>query len=404
MSREQAGKILQAQIAAQYGAGNKANETSEDTDKQEESVTMVEKIKAGLIGCGAAGGNAVAPLTKEGYITAAFNTTEDDMANLDVTYRVIVKGVNGSGKDRAFSAAEFKKSYKSFFEHDGIKNLLQHDTIFVVGSGGGGTGTITSVMIAGFLKHEYPDKNIFLIGILGSLKEDLQSQRNMREFMSDLDNRLNCPYLLFDNNSVVDRFGDDVYEIVNSDVAAAIRTLTREFSVENTRSNIDGRDFARLTSFKGMMAIAHIDKLKVSVTDREIDLVPRVQAAINASTGIFTNDPDAYGIYMNVKPDMYKLIDTSFDDIQSIAGFPTSGLVFKHLQNATGEGPDMSIIMSGLESPIERFKQIERRIEEYENTKQKASLPSVERDTEALNLTGDGVKKGDGGSSFLEGF
>jgi len=396
---------------------NEMNEAAKIlTESLKENVSKIQakkdqpfqmKMKASVIGVGAGGGNIAHLMTKYGYDTAAFNTTQADMVDLDVKHKVVIKGVNGSGKDRAFSATEFKRSYKAFFDHDGIKQLMKNDLIFIVGTGGGGTGTIISVMTAAYLKSEYPNKTIVMIGILGSIKEDLISQKNMREFMSDLENKLEVPYLLFDNNRVKNKIGDDVYDQVNNEIVNAIRILSKEFFVENSRSNIDGRDFARLTSFRGLMSVVAIDNLNISVSEERVDLVSRVRNAIENSTVITTEAPDAYGFFMNTDPEVYSLIDMTFDDVQNeIAGIPTSGLVFRHLQNRSGEGPEFAMIMTGMSAPIARFKMIERRIAEYENVKGKERIPVVERESEGpLRLAGDGKSDGTGkGVSAFDNF
>lgn len=365
------------------------------------------KMNASVIGVGAGGGNIAHLMSYyDGYATAAFNTTQADMVDLNVDHKVVIKDVNGSGKDRAFSASEFKRSYKSFFEHDGIKDIVKNDLIFVVGTGGGGTGTIISVMTAAYLKSEYPNKTIFSIGILGSITEDLVSHRNMRELISDLENKLNVPYLLFDNNRVKNKVGDEVYNKVNQDVVDAIRVLSKDFFVENSRSNIDGRDYARLTSYKGLTSVITIPKLNISVSEENINFDERITAAVETSTNIMTDTPEAYGFFMNADPEVYSSIDTTFNDVQlKFAGMPSSGLVFRHLQNNTGEGPEFAMIMTGMSAPVRRFKMIERRISELEQVKEKEKLPAVERDSSKLNLAGDGRSEGTGkGSSAFDGF
>lgn len=368
---------------------------------------MSNKPLAGVIGVGAGGGNVAHLLTEFGYQTIALNTTLADMQDLNTTFKFVIEGIDGSGKDRGFSSTEFKRYYKSFFEDSRTKQILENDIIYVIGTGGGGTGTIVSVMVAGYLKHEYPNKIIILVGLLGSIKEDLVSQRNMREFMSDLENRSGgAPYMLFDNNRVKNKVGDDVFEAVNQDAVSAIRLLTREFFVENNRSNIDGRDYARLTSFSGLLSVITIDNLNITVTEESVDLTSRIQAAIDASTAIVTRDPDAYGFFMNTQQDVYRMVDTTFDDIQSKIGRPTAGLVFKHLQQKSGQGPEFGMIMTGMDAPLERFSMIEKRIAEYENMKDKAKLPTVDRNGETLKLAGDAAQdKSTGkGGGFLDQF
>jgi hypothetical protein len=366
----------------------------------------VRKSLAGIIGVGAGGGNVAHLLTSADYFTAALNTAQADMKDINVNVKIAIENVNGSGKDRSFSAKEFKGFYPSFFNHDGIKKLLENDTIFIVGTGGGGTGTIISIMVAGFLKTEYPNKTIILVGLLGSTKEDLVSQYNMREFMSDLDTKAaECPYMLFDNNKVKNKVGDDVYDIVNQDAIAAIRVVAQEFFVENARSNIDGRDYARLTSFGGLLSVIIVDKLNISVTEESADLIPRLKSALASTTAIVTENPDAYGFFMNTQPDLYSKIDTTFDDIQSFIGKPTAGLVFRHLQNNTQVGPELAIIMTGMAAPIDRFKIIDRRIEEYETVTEKPKLPGVERHG-TVNLASDAKRPGASGAggNFLGDF
>jgi len=365
-----------------------------------------KKSLAGIIGVGAGGSNLAHLLTAEGYQTAALNTTVADMTGIDVNIKLALTGLNGSGKDRQFASEEFKKSYKNFFTHEQILDLINsNNLIFVSATAGGGTGTILAIMVAGFIKDEYPTKTVVVVGLLGNLKEDKISQQNMREFLSDMENKIpNCPYMLFDNNRVVDKIGDGVYDTVNHEAADAIRLLSKEFWIDNTRSNIDGRDYARLMSYGGLMSVTSINNLDISVSDSTILLEPKVVAAMQQSTAIVTNNPEAYGIFMNVNSEVYNSIDTTFDAIQNIKGRPQSGLVFKQLQNTSGFGPQFAIIAVGLAAPAERFKMIEKRIEEYSKVLDKTRLPSVNR-AESVKLAGDphGATSGNG-SGFMNNF
>jgi len=377
--------------------------------RERESVEENKGFIAGVIGVGAGGGNTAHLLTSAEYATAALNTTQSDMKDINVHVKLAIKGIDGSGKDPNFSSSEFKRVGKEILAEKSLQQVLNNDIIFVIGTGGGGTGTVVSIMVAGFLKNEFPNKTIILVGLLGSIKEDRQEQRNMRAFLSNLETKAKvagCPYMLFDNNRVKNKMGDDIYTEVNQEAANAIRLVAKEYFVENARSNIDGRDYARLTSFGGLMSVLTVPNLQVSVADDKVDLVSRVQAAIDKSSAIVTKDPEAYGFFVNTHPEVYSNIDTTFDDIQNHIGRPTAGLVFKHLQNSTSQGPEFGIIMTGMEAPVDRFTMIERRIQEYENVKEKATLPTVDRDGTQLRLAGDSKEAPNSGtgSSFLDLF
>jgi hypothetical protein len=389
--------------------GLKENQPARQAIQQMRGVGNMPKKLAGVIGVGAGGGNVAHLLTEYDYYTIALNTTEADMKALNVLGKFAITGINGSGQDRNFSATQFKQYYKSFFEDEKTQELVAHDLIYVVGTGGGGTGTIVSVMVTNFLKREFPNKTIIAVGLLGSLKEPRQSQENMRDFLSDLETKTaGAPYMLFDNNRVRGKVGDDVYEAVNHDAVNAIRLLTKEYFVENTRSNIDGRDYARLTSFSGLLSVVTIDRLNITVAEETVDLVPRVKAAIDNSTAVFTKDPSAYGIFMSTHNDVYRQIDTTFNDIQDTIGRPSEGLVFKHLQQRSDsikQGPEFGIIVTGTAAPVERFKQIETRIAEESSQKEKDRLPEIKRNNEKLTFAGDGSSNQRGsGDTFLEEF
>lgn len=400
MSNEASSRLLE---------GLKEDQPARQAIQRMRGIDNMTKKLAGVIGVGAGGGNVAHLLTEYDYHTIALNTTAADMKALNVISKFAITGLNGSGQDRNYSSTQFKQYYKSFFEEEQMQALLAHDLIFVVGTGGGGTGTIVSVMVTNFLKREFPNKTIIAVGMLGSLKEPRQSQENMRDFLSDLETKLaGAPYMLFDNNRVRGKVGDDVYEAVNQDVVNAIRLLTKEYFVENTRSNIDGRDYARLTSFSGLLSVVTIDKLNITVADETVDLVPRVKTAMDNSTAILTKDPSAYGFFMSTHNDIYRQIDTTFNDIQDIVGRPSEGLVFKHLQQRSDsikQGPEFGIIMTGMAAPVDRFKLIEARIAEETIQKEKDRLPEVQRNSNKLTLAGDGSSdKRGSGQDFLGEF
>lgn len=399
---DEVGKLLMESIVEH----KKIKDAEKTTNKGEvpSMETTKKKSLAGIIGAGAGGSNVAHLLNAYGYDTAALNTTVVDMTELNVGTKITIQGLDGSGKDRKYAETEFKRSYKSFFSHDRIVKLIQNnDLIFVIATAGGGTGTILSVLVAGYIKKEFPNKNVVLVGLLGSLKEDKISQENMCEFLSDVSNKLQCPYMLFDNNRVTNVVGDDVYEAVNNEAVMAIRFLSREFMVENTRRNLDGRDYARLMSFPGLMSVTIIQNLGISISEPVLMLDDKVKAAMSASTAIITSTPDAYGVFMNVPPEIYTKVDTTFESLQNIIGKPTSGLVLGHLQNET-VGPQFGLITTGLEAPLMRFEAIQKRIKEYSVTKQKASIPEVTKGA-SVKLAGDtGISNTGAGDDFMGSF
>ena len=118
-----------------------------------------------------------------------------------------------------------------------------------------------------------------------------------------------------------------------------------------------------------------------------------------------TSDPESYAFFLNIQAENYSLIDLTFNDIQEKIGRPTAGLVFKQLQDYSGDGPEMCIIMTGMASPVDRFDMIRKRIAEYSNVKNKSKLPDIERTSSALDLVGDSTKSNTGvGDSFLGDF
>lgn len=347
---------------------------------KDELTTNSKKRPVLIIGMGQCGANVAHLANREGFRTCAVNTSEEDLKKCIVEEKFIYENAKGSGKERSRSKSIFADNIDSFvsFLSEKFGNV---PTYIVVCSAGGGTGGGSGPMCANFLKNNFPDKNIFLIVVQGSIAEDIKSQENMAEVLEEL-LKTDINYLMFDN----DRAGqydniDEMYSHINQDIVNACKFISRSYFVENTRSNIDEMDMQKLyLENKRMMIVTGNFDRKISSRESYIDQM--IKAIDNSSQIPPTGNPMSYAFFMSVEDRIYDSLDTNFRDI--VEKYGESYETYKHLQDRTDidDCPDFVVCMTGLSDCVERYELINRRIEDFKSrVEYNRSMSDVEKVT-----------------------
>lgn len=327
-----------------------------------DNLSNIKKRPVLVIGMGQCGANVAHLAQREGFRTCAVNTSEEDIKKCIVEEKFIYENAKGSGKERSRSKNIFINNVKT------LTNFIDEKfgdvpTYIVVCSAGGGTGGGSGPMFANFLKNNFPNKNIFLIVVQGSIAEDIKSQENMAEVFEELI-KADVNYLVFDN----DRAGefdniDDMYLKINKDIIDACKFISRDYFVENTRSNIDEMDMQKLYLDNKRMIIVsgNFDRKISSKQSYEEQII----AAIENTTQIPpTGCPMSYAFFMAAEDRIYDSIDTNFRGI--IEKFGESYETYKHLQDKSrSDAPDFVVCMTGLSDCVERYELINRRISDF---------------------------------------
>lgn len=315
-----------------------------------------------IIGMGQCGANVAHVAQREGFRTLAVNTSEEDIKKCIVEETFIYENAKGSGKERSRSKNIFANNVKDLtnFIDDKFGDV---PTYIVVCSAGGGTGGGSGPMCANFLKNNFPNKNIFLIVVQGSIAEDIKSQENMAEVFEELI-KANVNYLVFDN----DRAGefdniDEMYARINKDIVEACKFISRDYFVDNTRSNIDEMDMQKLyLDNKRMLIVSGNFDRKIS---QKQSYEEQIIAAIENTTQIPpTGCPMSYAFFMAIEDRIYDSIDTNFREV--IEKYGESYETYRHLQdNSRSDAPDFVVCMTGLSDCVERYELINRRIADF---------------------------------------
>ena len=311
-----------------------------------------------LIGIGQCGGNIAHKARNEGFLTCAINTSKEDLAHCKTDLKYEFKNASGSGKERIRSKNIFISNLDDFnnFFKDNFKSIKN---VVIVASSAGGTGGGSSPMCARFLKDNYPNKNIFLIIVLGSIFEDIKSQENMLSVLEEV-SKSEVNYLLFDNDSGEDK--------VDKEVINAVKFISRQYFVESSVSNIDIVDMQKLYIENKRMIIVEgkFDK-KISNT---IDLNQQMINAINSSTQPKSIvNPMSYAIFISNKFDKqfkgYKELDMDKEFRSLVNEFGEPYEIYKHFQSGPDEAPDFVVCITGLGDCVDRYSLINDRVSEF---------------------------------------
>jgi hypothetical protein len=352
------------------GKENKITPTDVQSNNSNKIIINKEEIimnNVGVITTGGGAANCCTLLTGKKYLTMAYNTTEDDMYGVEATITMVPENLGGSGKQADFATAEFKKIHKKFFEVFD-EHFKEKKYIFIISTTCGGSGSGTAPMLAKLLRMSYDDKHIIVIGLLGSIKEDMQSQRNLLKFITAVDTKSDVPYCLFDNDASKFTNIDDIYNDINHEVMQAIRIISGEYYTPNNRQNIDKRDKSRLFENPGRFCISSFNiNNSANIEAEMIENIKAVKCIPPSNYQV-----DKYGVYLNINEDLYDNIDANFPKMIYEIG-RKEDVCFKHLQSRTDSDnvdcPDVAIIITGLEPPIERMIAVKRKIDDYEKFK-----------------------------------
>lgn len=359
----------------QDNSGTEKEEIEMSTNDETGNNYIADTGYTAIIGIGQCGGNIAHMAHGEGFLTCAINTSKEDLAgcNVDLTYEF--KNAGGSGKERSRSKNIFATNlddFNSFFQ----KNFQDTKNVIIVASAAGGTGGGSAPMCARFLKDNYPNKNIFLIIVLGSILEDIKSQENMLQVMEEL-NKCEVNYLVFDNDSTDPA---KAYERIDRDVIDATKFISRQYFRESNVSNIDVADMQKLYLENKRMVIVS-GKFDSKISNKVDPNQQVIDAIYNSSQVKEIVNPMSYAIFLSAKSDerstMSKL-DKEFRSLVDEFGEPYE--IYKHYQTGPDDAPDFVVCITGLGDCVERYSVVNERLAEFnERLRESKKLSDVNK-------------------------
>lgn len=317
-----------------------------------------------IIGIGQCGGNIANKARNEGFLTCAVNTSKEDLLYCMTDLKYEFKNSSGSGKERSRSKNIFAANIDDF--NDFFKsNFKSIKNVVVVASAAGGTGGGSAPMCAKFLKDNYPNKNIFLMIVLGSIYEDIKSQENMLSVLEEI-SKCEVNYLVFDNN--IKNSNEKNNDKVDQEVINAVKFISRQYFVESAISNIDIVDMQKLYIENKRMIIVE-GKFDTKISNK-VDLNQQIINAINNSTQPKSIvNPMSYAIFISNKFDKqlkgYKDLDIDEEFRSLVDEFGEPYEIYKHFQSGPDEAPDFVVCITGLGDCTERYSLINDRVSEF---------------------------------------
>lgn len=351
-------------------------------------------LKVGIIGIGNAG-NQVAALGKstKDIPVLAINASEKDLDTVNVDIDQIVIGDSlGSGKDRSIAKEFVKSNIKNLFHKEEFTRFMEEvETVFVINSTGGGSGSGMGPILTDILRNYYAkDRNkIFInIGILPTLGESVGAQRNTIEYLKEM-SELGGPYMLFDNESKAKLPTNKLMETINKDIIEMISIIRGDISYSSPYGMIDDKDMRKIISVPGMIFIDVISTLYEDSIEEPLDKL-LLDHIINTSSMVKVDDDHIVkrmGFISYLTKGLHDKFNENLPAIREHFGEPTED--FKHF--AENEGSDklntVAVILSGLSIPDNRIKLIINRIERVEEDLRKTKQSSLL--SNALDKIGD---------------
>ena len=331
----------------------------------------MNKRKILLIGCGKTGNKLVNDMmVKDSRYTGIFvNSSYGDMASLPKfnqdTNAFLFPGTNGSGKDPAIAEQFVKGSIKSLV--DMVSGYPLHDTIVILSSADGGTGSGTTPMLAKLLKHTFMSKNltnkkINVIGVAPDIKNnDKISFENTIRFWNNLMDLTKKSKFKVGDEIIEDTIVDDIkivdnskgngYKDINEKVVTA---LNNSYSMNGVHDDgeIDDRDARVFSTGKGFGLILSLDTGFENASDAVDDAIKNCIFAI----------PNSYkcqniGVSLNENDYLIEDVLNCFKDIKNTA--------FKTYNNKHN-----TVVLGGCTSLDEIINNINNRLEEMLSEKE----------------------------------
>jgi hypothetical protein len=354
-------------------------EDEEDSEEKPEYDAMQNEIAFVCIGQG--GGNIGDLLAPFGYNVIAINTAESDISTLknippEKTFHI--PDSDGCRKDRKLAVKVLSKYYQQILTFLDVN--IKEDKVFFIFTCGGGTGSGTGPAITESFIEDHTvvlgtdsegnevtemKKSVGVIAILASDDDTMLARRNTYDCVNKELTKIEGLRNLFlvDNNN---KYSNEITNEVLVDLIHS--TLEIPVKHHSTSGNIDRAEMSKMWEMPGCSVITKIDGFKVTAEDFKKSL----------ESSIFTQIPTG--------PDEYY----SCAAVSTVGEFDISELssVFGICDDVyqTRNANTNILMLSGLEVPMERIKDLGRKWKkDYERMKKaKEARMKQQQDLEDL--------------------
>lgn len=352
------------------------NEVAENlNDIMPQEGTMEGEVKPllniGVIGMGNCGGQMADLISHQGIDAIAINASEKDLSVLtsENIMMILVGDGKGTGKNRE-EAEEFLLNKINLVQDDSFLDFLnRNDVIFIASSMGGGFGSGSCLILTELLmKLTDGNKAIIPVGVLPFDSEGYTAQSHAIEWLQDLE-KLEVPYMIYDNNAYKDLAKHVAQHKVNTQFVKDVSVIRGDFVFDTSSGGMDNRDMLTVVSIPGRIVVTTIEDLDASdLEDGSIAKTLQLRLQKNCAHAPMVEDKivKASAIMYRFGPDLESYTITLKEDIQSIFGPHLND--YDNFADVEELVPGtISLILSGLTSPVLRINQLISRRDKLES-------------------------------------
>lgn len=313
-------------------------------------------MKVLVVGVGAGGNKSMIAAIKMGVVkeedTILINSTSKDIpSEYNGEIVIISPDDHGCGKEinvaRKYAIDSIKAGKLN------IDRIREYDSVIVVTSTEGGTGSGSSPIIAQFFS-EYYGRNTHIIAFTG-FEEDVRGISNTIEFFKNMNDKLmiqaisNASFMREANNN---KFKAE--QLANEEMAKRIRILSGQDFIDSGQ-NIDDTDILKVSNTAGYMTVESIE-IKKALVDQD-DFNKYIKQMIYNSHSIKSDNPGAarIGVVLNLDEASEDAIDSRYLSIVETYGEPHEIFTQKQWD---GNKEYIAIIVGGMRMPIEEVEKI----------------------------------------------
>lgn len=304
-----------------------------------------------FVGIGQAGNNMLNEILEKDskYLGLFVNSSYSDMSALSHFKKenafLLSTNQSGSGKNRSNAKAFVKDQVETLV--DRVTRYPLQDTVVVITSADGGTGSGTTPLFCKLLKDACPYKNINLISIMPNCRNnDRVAFENTISYWNEINKLIDMN--VFNDIKLVDNTKGSSYKEINERVASAINDAY-SMQGKHTEGNIDDNDSSTFNTAKGFSFVLRLEKAEN--TKKAID------DAINNC--IFAL-PNTYGcdyLGVSINEEMFDMNDIleSFNEV-----YTTTYKTYTDKNRGT-------VVLSGCDVPSEVIENIRISLENINN-------------------------------------
>lgn len=333
-----------------------------------------------IIGVGNCGGQ-VAYLGEKKYSTIFdsiyINTSQADLSMINsqsIKFKIGNNNdVEGSGKNRTKMKGYLRNDIEKLLSDEKFLSMIAGKKyVFIVISGGGGTGSGAGPVLLEVLRQAFIDVHFILVAVLPKIQDSLADQGNTLEFLSELYEGLgeSTTYMIYDNETTADKSPTEALEIVNENIIEDIRILSGVDNYPTPYESIDPADMETIITTPGRLIVTRVKKglTEKNMEDTQFDelIIKSIKQSCQTETDR-NKKVVRWGIITYFTDAVNKLYSSKLPKLVDFIGTP--GERFNH--NAISDKNEslnfVYLIASGLSPINDRAQKIKDRVTELKN-------------------------------------